>query len=270
VVIVPDGARVGTSPVIVEAKGVSPTYFPLTLENLTAPEMMGELGSRFIYVIPTYRGERLEFDGKTFTSEGNRTDALDGATDDAIAFLSVALETTSKADPNRICVFGRSRGGTVALLTGIRDKRVDCVVNWSGPTDWFHLMDTDGWTEQEMWAEALRMRATPTEPGGQNVERFLSKAIAGKADLAATRHNIIASSPVYFAARLPLSQHHYGLEDPFVPSVNGYRLIDEVKRHRVAPSRFEAFFYPDQGHDTDRLEAPVKSRRFIAAALGVK
>ena len=217
--------------------------------------MMGEFGSRFIYVIPTYRGEKLEFDGKTFISEGDRTDALDGATDDTIAFLSVALQVFPEADHDRICVLGRSCGGTVALLTGIRDKRVDCVVNWSGPTDWFQLMDTEGWTEEEMWADALRTRATPTEPGGQNVERFLSKAIAGKADLAGVRHNMIASSPLYFAAKLPLSQHHYGLEDPFVPTINGYRLGEELRKHRIPPSRYKFFFYPNQGHDTDRLEA---------------
>ncbi len=188
--------------------------------------MMGNLGSRFIYVVPTYRGERLEFQGKTFTSEGDRRDALDGATDDTIALLNVAMQITPEADATRVCAFGRSRGGTVALLTGIRDNRIDCVVNWSGPTDWFHLMDTEGWTEEETWAEALRMRASPTELGGQNVERFLSKAIARKANLAAVRHNMIASSPLYFASLLPLSQNHYGLEDTSVPTVNGYRLID--------------------------------------------
>jgi len=232
--------------------------------------MMAELGSRFIYVVPTYRGERLEFEGRTFTSHGDRRNALDGATDDTIALLSVALQITAEADPDRICIFGRSRGGTVALLTGIRDKRIDCVVNWSGPTDWFHLMDTEGWTEEEMWTEALRTRATPTQPGGQNVERFLSKAIAGGADLAAVRHNMIASSPLYFAGRLPLSQNHYGLEDTSVPSVNGYRLIEELRKSKMPKTRYQAFFYPGQGHDTDRLVAPVKSRRFIAAALGVK
>jgi hypothetical protein len=270
VIIIPDGAKPASMPIIVEAKGVSPTYFPLTLENLTAPAMMGDIGNRFIYVVPTFRGERFELDGKTFTSDGDRTDALDGATDDTIALLSVALQITPEADSERICVFGRSRGGTVAMLTGIRDKSIDCVVNWSGPTDWFHLMDTEGWTEEEMWADALRMRAKPTEPGGQNVERFLSKAIADKADLDAVRHNMIASSPLYFAARLPLSQHHYGLEDHMVPTINGYEMVDQLRKHNVPSSRYQAFFYPGQGHDTDRLEAPVKSREFISTALGVQ
>lgn len=41
------------------------------------------------------------------------------------------------------------------MLTGIRDRCIDCVVNWSGPTDWFYAMGTEGWTEQELWSEAV-------------------------------------------------------------------------------------------------------------------
>jgi len=244
-IIIPKGAATGCCPVIIEAKGVSPTYFPLTLENLSSPPMMGDLRDRFIYVVPTYRGEVLNFNGATYRSEGDRRDALDGATDDTIALLNVVLKTTPQADPERICAFGRSRGGTVALLTGIRDPRVTCVVNWSGPTDWFYLMGTEGWTEQELWAEGLRTHATPLETGGQNIERFLSKALEGSADLAAVRHNMIASSPLYFAKRLPLSQNHYGLEDPSVPSRNGRELIAELRHSGVPPGRYTVFFYPD-------------------------
>ena len=265
VILIPKTAPPGPLPVVIEAKGVSPTYFPLDLENLSAPRMLGELADRFVYVIPAYRGEVLNFDGKTYTSEGDRTDALDGATDDAIALLNVALVTTPGIDPKRICAFGRSRGGTVAMLTGIRDKRISCVVNWSGPTDWFYLMGTEGWTEQELWGEALRTRATPVQTGGQNVERFLKRAIDGNATLADVRHRMIASSPLYFAKRLPLSQHHYGMEDPFVPVRNGRKLEAELKGREK--STF--YFYPDQGHDTDRLLAPEYSREFIARALDV-
>ena len=266
-IISPSDAKPGCCPVIVEAKGVSPTYFPLELENLTSPAMMGNLRDRFIYVVPAYRGETFNFKDKTFTSEGDRRDALDGATDDAIALLSVAIQTTPEIDAKRICAFGRSRGGTVALLMGIRDPRIKCVANWSGPTDWFYAMGTEGWSEQELWSEGLRIHATPLETGGQNLERFLSRAIEGKADLAAVRHNMIASSPLYFARRLGLSQHHYGLEDTSVPSRNGTQLVERLKNfHRP----YTAFFYPNEGHDTDRINAPVTTRKFIADALGVK
>jgi hypothetical protein len=268
-IIVPQNARPGCCPVIVEAKGVSPTYFPLDLERIASPGIMGDLANRFIYVVPGFRGEVINFADRTFTSEGDRRNALDGATDDAIALLNVGLETTPEADPDRICAFGHSRGGTVALLAGIRDRRINCVVNWAGPTDWFYRMGTGGWTEQELWAEGLRNRAKTTDPGGQNIERFLQKAIDGEEDLKAVRHRMIASSPVYFTSRLPLSQHHYGLDDPFVPALNGYALRNVLHGSPKTARRFTAYFYPGEGHDTDRLAAPTHSRAFIAQALQI-
>jgi hypothetical protein len=156
------------------------------------------------------------------------------------------------------------------MLAGMREKRIDCVVNWAGPTDWFYAMGTNGWTEEELWGEALRTRATPLQTGGQNVERFLKRAIEGNASLKDVRHRMIASSPLYFAHRLPRSQHHYGNEDPFVPVRNGRELIEGLRERVIPAERYEAFFYPGQGHDTDRMLAPIESREFILRNLSVR
>ena len=269
-IIIPRNAKPGCCAVIVDAKGVSPSYFPLTVESVDSVAFMDKWRDQFIYLVPSFRGEVMNIGGKTFKSEGDRRDALDGATDDAIALLNVALQTTPEADPKRICVYGRSRGGNVALLMGERDPRIKCVVNVSGPTDWFYLMGTGGWTEEELWKEGIRTHADPMQTGGQNIERFLGRAIEGKADLAAVRHNMNASSPLYFAERLPLIQIHYGLEDPSVPSRNGYELVKKLKENKVRASRYQAFFYPDQGHDTDRLAEPEAARNFILQTLKIK
>ena len=167
------------------------------------------------------------------------------------------------------------------MLTGIRDKRISCVVNWAGPTDWFYAMGTNGWTEEELWGEGLRVRANTLQTGGQNIERFLKRAIDGSATLRDVRNRMIASSPLYFAHRLPPSQHHYGREDPFVPERNGIalatkllgpdmRIITRRSTPCVLSARYQFCFYPNQGHDTDRILAPVHSRRFIIRTLGVK
>ncbi|PYT00845.1 MAG: hypothetical protein DMF63_05945 [Acidobacteria bacterium] len=266
-IIFPANARPKSLPVIIEAKGVSPKYFPLDLESLHSPRMMADDADKFVYVVPTFRGEVLNFNGKTFISEGDRTDALDGATDDVIALLSVALVTTPEADGSRVCAFGHSRGGNVALLAGIRDKRIDCVADWAGPTDWFYAMGTDGWTEQELWKEGLRIRANTLQTGGQNIERFLKRAIDRTATLADVRRRMIASSPLYFARRLPPSQFHYGVEDPSVPVRNGLELVSILRRLRIPETRFQGFFYPGQGHDTDRILAPVTTRAFLLKSL---
>ena len=242
---------------------------------------MGEHAERFVYVVPTFRGEVLNYNGKTFTSEGDRTDALDGATDDTIALLTVALQTTPEIDADRICAFGHSRGGNVVMLAGIRDKRIRCVVNWAGPTDWLYAMGTNGWTEEELWGEGVRTRASTQQTGGQNVERFLLQAINGKATLRDVRNRMIASSPLYFAHRLPPSQHHYGIDDTSVPARNGRELMERLVAKDIDVSTtldskcararsYQMFFYPDQGHDTDRIVAPRASAWFISKWLGVK
>jgi hypothetical protein len=79
---------------------------------------------------------------------------------------------------------------------------------------------------------------------------------------------MIASSPLYFAKRLPLSQHHYGIEDISVPVINGRRL-EQVLTRKPA-NRFSIFFYPGEGHDTDRIKEPRLAKSFISKALGVK
>lgn len=266
-ILVPADAKPGCCPVILEAKGVSWNYFPLELEKLHAPRLMSGLGRQMIYVVPSFRGEILNFSGVSYQSEGDRTDALDGATDDTIALLNAALQTTPEADASRICAFGHSRGGTVAMLAGIRDSRIGCVVNWAGPTDWFELMGTGGWTEQELYAEGLRTRAAPGETGGQRVERFLLKAVEGKESLQQVRHRMLASSPLYFARRLPQAQLHYGEEDVSVPVRNGRQLIAELKLQRIPATRYQAFFYPGAGHDTDRIKAPILTREYLSKFL---
>jgi tetratricopeptide (TPR) repeat protein len=266
-IIIPPNAKPGCCPVVIEAKGVSPSYFPLELNRLHTLAFIGDLRQQFIYVVPSYRGEILKFDGVDYQSEGDRTDAWDGATDDAIALLNVALQTTPEADQSRICAFGQSRGGTIALLMGIRDRRVGCVVDSAGPTDWFELMGTEGWTQEEIFAEGLRTRAGVEETGGQLIEHFLMKAIRGEENLQAVRRRMLAGSPLYFAGRLPRALLHYGNEDPYVPVRNGLQLVAQMKRQLVPAKRYQAFFYPGEGHDTDRLAAPVLSRQFIARML---
>lgn len=271
VVIVPEGAAAGSMPVLVEAKGVSPDFLPLEVPGgMTAPHVMAEARGRVVYAAPGYRGERVVVGGDTLTSEGDRSDAWDGATDDLIAFLRVALEVTPEADTSRVCVFGRSRGGAVALLSGMRETAIDCVVSWAAPTDWFRLMGLEGWTQRELVADGLRSRAAPGETGGQFIDYFLDAALAGRRDLRETRLHMIASSPLYFADRVPMTQVHWGLEDTIVPAANGRAFVARYEASERPGACQDVRFHPDAGHDQDRQLAPIWTRDFLLGAFGMR
>ena len=97
-IIVPDGATPGCCPVIVEAKGVSASYFPLELEKLHGPRLLGNLQRRFVYVVPSFRGEVLNFGGVSYQSEGDRTDALNSTT--ALKTILCQLEMVFASSPS--------------------------------------------------------------------------------------------------------------------------------------------------------------------------
>ena len=267
VIVVPRSAGRGCCPILVEAKGVSPSFPPLDVPaGLTSPFVLGPRRGDVIYVVPGFRGEWVRVGGDSVLSEGDRSDAWDGATDDVIALLRVAKQITPEADTSRVCAFGRSRGGAVALLSGIREASIDCVVSWAAPTEWLQLMGTAGWTQQELVADGLRSRSSPGQVGGQFINYFLGQAIEGRQDLNTARRHIIASSAIHFADRIPLTQAHWSEDDPSVPVINGRAFVDRVRAARHA-SCLDVRFHPEAGHDQDRQRAPRESREFLVRAL---
>jgi len=246
-------------PAIIELKGISPKYFPQDVDKLISPEILEKRQGDYVYIVPCFRGEKLLFDGKAFDADGDRSNALDGATDDALALLNVALTFTKQIDPQKIFAFGHSRGGTLALLCGERDKRIKYVLDWSGPADWFHSMGQGGWTDQEEVVHGLQIKADLAGTGGQFIERFLMPSIQGKNNLEEVRHHIIASSPLYFLKQLRHVQIHYGIEDEVVPLVNGKQIVKALAGRKD----FSNFFHPEAGHDIFYF-AQASSARFLA------
>lgn len=84
---------------------------------------------------------RIDFRGSG-DSEGDFTDmTLESEVSDALKSLEY-LEKSKLIDPNRLGIFGRSLGGTVAIMTARSYKKINSIVTWAP------LSDGDQWLEQ--------------------------------------------------------------------------------------------------------------------------
>jgi dipeptidyl aminopeptidase/acylaminoacyl peptidase len=81
----------------------------------------------FVVMAPFYRGNQ--------GGEGNEDFAGDDRYD-AISSIEL-LKQHPKVDPNRIHLFGFSRGGVMALLAGVISEDVCSIVTWGGVSDMF-------------------------------------------------------------------------------------------------------------------------------------
>jgi dienelactone hydrolase len=205
----------------------------------------------FIFVFPSLRGQslRIMVNDVAYTSpasEGEHCEAFDGAADDAIALLNIVESTEPTADMNRLAVRGGSRGGTVALLIGERDKRVKLTIGVAGPTDMIELTSEN---ENDLTYQC----------------QFLGD-LANGATLSDVRHKMIASSPVFFAKDLPKTQLHLAANDVIVPVSQGEEL-KKVINDLGQSATFEMFVYEGRSHSniadnntdmTDRIKLFLK------------
>ena len=233
---IPAGAAGRRLPVLVIAhggdKGTSGYNFVRT----------GPLSEEWIQVLPSYRSERLAVRPlRRYRSEG-RPSPWDRDVDDAMALLSTVLQRVPEADSARIAVLGRSRGGGVALLMGVRDPRVKAVVDYFGPTD-FYLPEV-----RRLADRALRSRIPRLPGAGYLADSVLFALRDGRTTVERARSELLRRSPVYFAHRLPPTQIHHGTRDDEVPIVHSQRLMDAFTRIGRAAPLWEMNTYPGGGH----------------------
>lgn len=202
-------------------------------------------GQARILAIPALRGQSLSItiNGTTYntpTSEGEHCDAFDGAADDVLAFLNLIQQTESNADVGRTGVRGGSRGGTVALLAGVRDTRIKRVVGVVAPMNMLEL-------------------TSEHENDATYQCQFLSRYKNGGISLAEARRKMLASSPIYFAQHLPIVQLHMGLNDTNVPIKQGYDMEKRVGELGNA-ARFRLFTYDRSHQDIAANNAELSER----------
>ena len=180
--------------------------------------------------------------------------------DDALALLDVALELTPQARVEGLSMAGFSRGAGVALLAGIRDRRVENIVAFFGPTDFF-----DGWVREIAREAAMGFPRDLTGVAHMD-STFIQPYMRGEIDLADGRLELVRRSPVLFAGDLPAVQLHHGDGDETVSVSQARSLIRTMEALGRKPPEFEAFIYEGGGHWIFALEGAVPARDGVSAA----
>jgi dipeptidyl aminopeptidase/acylaminoacyl peptidase len=253
------GADPGSLPILVYSHGGDQGE-NLDLSLLFIPTILGSAIDDFVFVVPSFRSEPLRFAGTTYQSDGEPS-PWDWDVDDALSLVEVALATTPEADPERIGVLGFSRGANVAMLMAIRDPRIDTVVEFFGPTDFF------GSFVRVVVEDALA-GTVRNLPGADFLNsEFIQPLNSGLLTEDEVRLEMLRRSPVYFANRLPELQVHHGTEDVVVPVEEAQRLIQVMQGLGRGEPGFQHFIYEGGGHDPLSLSGSLSRTQAFLARL---
>ncbi|MDA8603275.1 prolyl oligopeptidase family serine peptidase [Alphaproteobacteria bacterium] len=205
-----------------------------------ATEVADDCLADFFVLVPSYRGEELRTGERTYRSTGQQS-LIDRDVDDTMALISGVLRNFPGAQGDDISTWGYSRGGGVSLMLGIRDPRVDRVVNVFGPTDVV--------THDDM-ADRVREthRGEDNGPFFGFPAQYVDAHMRGKRSKASVRRQLIGGSALHFADRLPARvQTHHGARDTIVPVGNARALHDALDQRRDMAVN-EYFEYRFGGH----------------------
>jgi dipeptidyl aminopeptidase/acylaminoacyl peptidase len=254
-IVAPLNATTASLPVLVYAHGGEAG---VSLEELfLAVTATGLNPAGYVFVVPAFRSETLRYGSDSFQSQGEPS-PWDRDVDDALSLIDVALANTPAADPARIVVLGVSRGAAVALLMSIRDPRIDAVIEYFGPTDFF-----DEWV-QDIAEDALR--GNPPDLPGVNYlnTRFLQPLRQGTITMDAVRRELIRRSAVLFASRIADLQIHHGTLDDVVAVSQAESLIRAMQSLGRQPPDFESYLYAGGIHNPLTLFGALpRTRSFI-------
>jgi len=246
--VLSDASLGGPTPVLVYAHGGDEGVSVDGLLGLFP--FLGDVAGGFVWVVPSFRAEPLTWGAEAWTSDGPAS-PWDRDVDDALSLLDVALQIEPAADEESVGALGFSRGGGVALLMGIRDPRIDRVVEFFGPTDFF------GVYVQDVVEDAL-LGSLRDLPGVADLDQaFLQPMKRGELSIEQVRSELIRRSAVLYADRLPALQLHHGELDTTVDVSQAQALIAAMTELGRGEPDFEAYLYPTGTHSPLTLPASI-------------
>ncbi|MBO6574738.1 MAG: dienelactone hydrolase family protein [Rhodothermales bacterium] len=240
-IVVPEGSARGSMPVLLYLHG-GDGGVSLDGEVAFVLQFFGALQDDWVVVVPSFRDEPLRYNGQSWRSDGPAS-PWNYDVDDAMALLSVAIETVPEIDPSRVASVGFSRGGAVAMLMSARDRRVDRVVEFFGPTDFF------GPFVQDVAIET--MQGMPRDLPGVDFmnENYLIPLANGEVSAASLRPQLVMRSAVLFVDQIAPLQAHHGDADTVVPVSQADLLIRAMDSAGKRPPDFEGFLYDNGEHN---------------------
>ncbi len=256
--VVTSSGLVGPAPVVLYAH---PGDAGIELEDVLGLLPLTSDADRFVWVVPAFRSEPLAWGDDVFTAQGTPS-PWDRDVDDALALVDVALSIEPAADADRIGVLGFSRGAGVGLLMGIRDPRIDRIVSFFGPTDFF-----DGFV-RGLVADALRGQVEELAGLDYLDQEYLQPLRREEKTVAEVRLELVRRSAVLFASDLPDVQLHHGTADDVVSVSQAESLVRAMEElGRTAPA-FEAYIYEGGGHSPLALLGSTgRATAFLSALL---
>lgn len=255
-VLSPDDAAPGSLPVVVYLHG-GDNGVDVSELLLVLPTALGNDRDDYVYMVASFRSEELRHGGVTYTSTGEPS-PWDRDVDDLLSFIDAALTVAPAADSERIGLVGFSRGACVAMLAGIRDSRIDLVIEFFGPTDFFSQ-----WSE-DIFAEALEGSLRDL-PGLSTLNADVIQPLKnGSLAPAQARLEMLKRSPTYFVEMLPPTQGHHGTFDNVVPVSEAYLLREALAAEGLTAPDYSVYIYNVGGHNPATLSGSFeRSRDFL-------
>ena len=218
-------------PLLLYATGLNQATPIYNLDHSYIKRLLPKFKNYFI-VIPSFRGQAFQIGNEKYCSDGFFGDAFDGATDDALRLLFLAKKQFVKnIDTGRMVSYGVSRGGTIALLAGIRSPELNGVISTTGPTD-------------------FSSREVYNRYGFQFKYQYLSE-IQTMVEL---RKKMLRSSPIHFIENIsqPIFLL-YGKNDRVVPLSNAEGILKKLEGKKDLE-----YFFAEAGHSFEESDRVVE------------